>query len=299
MSSIARRIPLHSSTPAVESEAGRGGLSRWVLTVDHKDIGVLYVVTSYVLFLLAGTEALLMRVQLSQPRGTFLVGDAYNAAFTLHGTTMIFLALTPMLLGFANYFAPLQIGARDMAFPRLNAFSYWTFLFGALMLNFSLLNGTAPREGWFAYPPLTERPYSLQGTIDWWILSLMVTSVGTISAAINLLVTVVKLRAPGMTAFRMPVFTWMPVITSILIVRAFPSLTAAQIELLFDRYLGTHFFQGAAGGDPVLYQHLFWFFGHPEVYILTLPAFGMISEIVRCSRANPFSAMDSSLDRAS
>jgi cytochrome c oxidase subunit I len=278
---VAFPLPHHRPAEAFAREAREDrGLLHWFTTVDHKEIGILYVVSSYIFFLIGGIEALLMRLQLSVPRNNLLGPEAFNSAFTLHGATMLLLAVMPILLGFANYFVPLQIGARDMAFPRLNALSYWLFLFGGLLISFSLLVGTAPREGWFAHAPLTERPYTLSGSIDWWIVPIMVTSVGTLSTAVNLVVTVVKLRAPGMTALRLPVFTWMMVVTSLLIVVAFPSLTAAQIELLADRWLGTHFFQGAVGGDPVLYQHLFWFFGHPEVYILILPAFGIMSEVV-------------------
>jgi cytochrome c oxidase subunit I len=252
----------------------------WASTLDHKRIGILYLVTTVAFFLVGGVEALLIRIQLAAPRSEFLSPQAYNAVFTMHGTTMIFLVVMPMLLGFANYIVPLQIGARDMAFPRMNALSYWLLLFGALLLHFSFINGTPPDAGWFAYAPLTERPFTLQPSIDYWILGLLATGVGTIATGLNLIVTVVKLRAPGMTALRIPVFTWMSLITGILIVGAIPSLTASQIMLLLDRYLGTHFFNVPAGGDPLLWQHLFWFFGHPEVYIMALPAFGIMSEVV-------------------
>jgi heme/copper-type cytochrome/quinol oxidase subunit 1/heme/copper-type cytochrome/quinol oxidase subunit 3 len=186
----------------------------------------------------------------------------------------------PMLLGFANYIVPLQIGASDMAFPRLNALSYWLLLFGGLLLNFSFVDGTPPDTGWFSYAPLTEKPYSLQPNIDYWILGLLATSIGTIATGLNLVVTIVKLRAPGMTPMRIPVFTWMTLFTGLLILWAVPSLTAAQILLLFDRYLGTHFFDVGAGANVLLWEHLFWFFGHPEVYIMVLPAFGIMSEVV-------------------
>jgi cytochrome c oxidase subunit I len=256
------------------------GLLRWVTTVDHKDIGILYLVTTLVFFGLGGLEALLIRVQLAVPGNTFLTPDAYDAVFTMHGTTMIFLVVMPMLLGFANYIVPLQIGALDMAFPRLNAMSYWLLLFGGLLLYFGFLPGTPPNTGWFSYAPLSERPYTLQPNVDYWALGLLVTSFGTIATGVNLLVTIVKMRAPGMTWFRMPVFTWMSLVTAFLILAAIPSLTAAQIMLLFDRYLGAHFFDAASGGDPILYEHLFWYFGHPEVYIMALPAFGIMSEVV-------------------
>ncbi|HLH23913.1 MAG TPA: cytochrome c oxidase subunit I [Chloroflexota bacterium] len=264
--------------PAVASRADR--LLRLVQTTDHKQIGLLYLVTTAVFFVLGGLEALLIRIQLAVPRNTFLDPGAYNAVFTMHGTTMIFLVVMPLLLGFANYFVPLQIGARDMAFPKLNALSYWLLLFGGLILYFGFLVGTPPDTGWFSYAPLTEKPYTLRPSTDYWALGLLATSIGTIATGVNLLVTIVKLRAPGMTPGRIPVFTWMAAVTAFLILAAIPSLTAAQIMLLFDRYLGTHFFDVAAGADPLLWQHLFWYFGHPEVYIMVLPAFGIMSEVV-------------------
>ncbi len=252
----------------------------WVTTTDHKRIGILYLLTTAVFFVLGGIEALLIRIQLAVPRNTFLEPGAYNAVFTMHGTTMIFLVVMPLLLGFANYIVPLQIGAHDMAFPRLNAMSYWLLLFGGLLLYFGFLVGTPPDTGWFSYAPLTEKPYTLRPSTDYWALGLLATSVGTIATGINLLVTVVKLRAPGMTASRIPVFTWMAAVTAFLILAAIPALTAAQAMLLLDRYLGTHFFDVRAGGDPLLWQNLFWYFGHPEVYIMVLPAFGIMSEVV-------------------
>jgi cytochrome c oxidase subunit I len=255
-------------------------LLRWVTTVDHKDIGILYLVTSLGFFVVGGLEALMIRTQLAVPRNTFLDPGAYNAVFTLHGTTMIFLVVMPLLLGFSNYIVPLQIGARDMAFPRLNAFSYWLFLFGGLLLYFGLLNGTPPDAGWFSYVPLSEKPFSLETGVDYWALGLLVTSAGTIATGVNLLVTIVSLRAPGMGWMQLPVFTWMSLITGWLILAAIPALTAAQAMLLLDRLLGAHFFDVSDGGDPLLWQHLFWYFGHPEVYIMALPAFGIISEVI-------------------
>jgi cytochrome c oxidase subunit I len=259
--------------------AAEGALS-WIATVDHKRIGILYLATSTVFFLIGGLEALLMRTQLAAPRAGVLGPDAYNRIFTMHGTTMIFLAIMPLGLGFANYLVPLMIGARDMAFPRLNALSYWLFLFGGVLLHLSILGGGAPDAGWFSYVPLSTPPFSTHLGLDYWVLGLLGSSVGTIATAINLVVTVVTLRAPGMTASRLPVFVWMSLITGVLILGAMPSLAAAQIMLLLDRRVGTHFFDVRAGGDPLLWQHLFWFFGHPEVYILILPPFGMISEII-------------------
>ncbi len=262
------------------TSAERVGLTRWVTTLDHKEIGILYLVTTAVFLVLGGIEALLMRLQLAAPWAEVLGPQAYNALFTMHGTTMVFLVVMPMLLGFANYLVPLMIGARDMAFPRLNALSFWLLLFGGLVLYFGFLAGDAPDTGWFSYAPLTERPYSTGSGVDYWAIGLIVTSVGTIATAVNLLTTVVQLRAPGMTMLRLPIFVWMSLITALLILGAIPALTAAQVMLLFDRRLGTHFFDVGAGGDPVLWQHLFWYFGHPEVYIMVLPAFGMISEII-------------------
>jgi cytochrome c oxidase subunit I len=265
--------------PVVEPFRPRG-LLRWVTTVDHKDIGILYMATSAVFMVVGGLEALLIRIQLAAPANRFLQPDAYDAVFTMHGTTMIFLVVMPLLLGFSNYIVPLQIGARDMAFPRLNAFSYWLFLFGGILFYFSLIAGTPPDVGWFSYAPLSEKPFSLQDGVDYWALGLLVTSAGTIATGVNLLVTIATMRAPGMGWFKLPVFSWMSGITAWLILAAIPALTAAQFMLLIDRFLGAHFFDVSHGGDPVLWQHLFWYFGHPEVYIMALPAFGIISEVL-------------------
>ena len=275
MATVAHPIP----EPSAADERYSGLLS-WLATTDHKRIGILYIGTGVVFLAIAGFEALLMRIQLTLPRLEFLSPHAYNQIFTMHGTSMVFLVGMPILFGFINYIVPLQIGARDMAFPRLNALSYWTFLFGALILHFSFLLNAVPDMGWYAYAPLTVRPFTTNQGIDFWVISLLVTAVGSIATALNVVVTVAKLRAPGMTAFRLPIFTWMAVATSVITLYALPPLAAAQVMLLFDRQLGTHFFNAAMGADPLLWQHLFWFFGHPEVYILILPAFGMISEIV-------------------
>jgi cytochrome c oxidase subunit 1/cytochrome c oxidase subunit I+III len=256
------------------------GLLAWLTTTDHKKIGILYIASGVIFLAIAGFEALLMRIQLTLPRLEFLSPHAYNQMFTMHGTSMVFLVGMPILFGFINYVVPLQIGARDMAFPRLNALSYWTFLFGALILHFSFLLNAVPDMGWYAYAPLTVRPYTTNQGVDFWVISLLVTAVGSIATALNVVVTVAKLRAPGMTAFRVPIFSWMAVATSIIALYALPPLAAAQVMLLFDRQFGTHFYNTALGADPLLWQHLFWFFGHPEVYILILPAFGMMSEIV-------------------
>ena len=221
-----------------------------------------------------------MRVQLATPRASVLSPATYNALFTAHGTTMIFLAITPMLIGFANYFVPLMIGARDMAFPRLNALSYWLLLFGGLLFYFSFPAGSPPDVGWFAYAPLTERPFSMSPGVDYWIVGLTVVSIASIVGAINILVTVITLRAPGMIMRHLPLFTWMAWLNTFIIIGALPALTAAQLMLLADRRLGTHFFDVSAGADPLLWQHLFWYFGHPEVYIMILPVFGVLSEII-------------------
>jgi len=282
MSTVAETFPeraaLHPGR--LTRDVPPGGLLDWFTTVDHKKIGIMYLVTSAVFFALAGLEALLMRIQLSQPRAEFLGPGAYNALFTMHGTTMIFLAVMPWLLGFANFIVPLQIGARDMAFPKLNALSYWLFLFGGLLLYFSFPAGVPPDVGWFAYAPLTERPYAMNQAVDYWNLGLLTSSIGTILTGVNLIATVAKLREPGMSPFQMPIFTWMSLVTGFLIIWCMPALTAAQVMLLFDRYLGADFFRVTEGGDAVFWQHLFWFFGHPEVYILALPAFGVVSEVI-------------------
>ena len=255
-------------------------LLEWVTTTDHKKIGLLYLGATLFFFIIGGIEALMMRVQLALPESHALTPSQYNGMFTLHGTTMIFLVVMPMLIGFINYFMPLMIGARDMAFPRLNALTFWLLVFGGIVLYYGIANDAPPNAGWFAYAPLTEIPYTLRHNIDWWTLGVMITGFGTIGTGINIVVTVITERAPGMSMRRMPVFVWMSFINGFIILYAIPSLTAAQIMLLFDRTLGTKFFVPSSNGDPVLWQHLFWWFGHPEVYIMVLPAFGMISEIV-------------------
>ena len=252
----------------------------WLSTVDHKRIGILYMLTGLVFFIAGGTEALLIRLQLAVPNNHLVGPDTYNMLFTMHGTTMIFLVVMPLLFGLANYFVPLQIGARDMAFPRLNAFSFWLVPFGGILLHFSLLLGEAPTVGWFAYAPLSETPYSSQMGVDYWAVALLVLGIGSVGTAINLLTTVLCLRAPGMTLRRLPLFTWMNFINSFLVLFAIPVLNAGLVMLLIDRRLNTHFFLPAEGGSPVLWQHIFWSFGHPEVYILALPAFGIVSEII-------------------
>jgi cytochrome c oxidase subunit I len=261
----------------------------WIMTTDHKKIGIMYIVTGFFFFLAGGVEALLVRTQLAVPNGKVLSPEIYNQVFTMHGTTMIFLFVMPMLAGLGNYVVPMMIGARDMAFPRMNAFGYWVVLLGGLFLTSSFLFGAAPNAGWFSYAPLTELTQDCGATavvctpganMDFWALGILMLGISSISASLNFVVTILKLRAPGMTINRMPMFTWMTLVTAFLLLFALPSLTAAAILLLLDRHLGTHFYQAGFGGDPLLWQHLFWSFGHPEVYILILPAFGIISEIL-------------------
>lgn len=256
-------------------------LHAWVTTVDHKRIGILYMVATLLFFGIGGVEALVMRWQLAKPQAGVVGPDAFNQLFTMHGTTMIFFVVMPMVLGaFGNYLVPLMIGARDMAFPRMNAMSFWLFLFGGLLTYFSFLAGGAPSIGWFAYAPLTEYAFSRGTSTDYWILGLLVAGIGTVAGAINLAATIITMRAPGMKLRMVPLFVWIMLIDAFLVLFALPPLTAAQIMLLLDRMLGAHFFDTHAGGSALLWQHLFWFFGHPEVYIMVLPAFGIISELV-------------------
>jgi cytochrome c oxidase subunit 1 len=267
------------SAPHTEAGAGRGLLS-WVMTVDHKRIGIMYLVTATAFFVAGGIMALLMRTQLAQPNGAVLSNSAYNEIFTMHGTTMIFLAIMPLGAGFGNYFVPLMIGARDMAFPKLNALSYWLYLFGGLFLLSSFVFGGAPDAGWFSYAPLTEKLYSINHGMDYWGLSVLILGTATTIGSINFVVTTIQMRAPGMSFTRMPMFVWMTFVTSVIAIFALPSLTTATLLLLLDRLVGTHFYNVAAGGSALLWQHLFWFFGHPEVYIMILPAMGLISEVI-------------------
>ena len=256
------------------------GVWSWITTVDHKRIGVLYGVTAFLFFLIGGLEALLIRIQLARPENTFVSPDFYNQLFTMHGTTMIFLAVMPLSASFFNFIIPLQIGARDVAFPRLNAFSYWVFLLGGIFLNLSFFLGGAPDTGWFGYSNLTSKQFSPGHGVDFWAIGLQVLGISSLAAAFNFIVTIINLRAPGMKLMRMPVFAWMTLVTAFLIILAFPVITVALVFLLFDRFVGTNFYVPASGADPVLWQHLFWLFGHPEVYILILPAMGIVSEVL-------------------
>ena len=262
-------------------------LHQWIATADHKKLGVMYVTSGLIFFLIGGLEAAMMRWQLAMPESTLLSPSDFNRLFTMHGTTMVFLVGMPILLGVANYFVPLQIGARDLAFPRLNAFGFWLFLFGGILLYFSYFGaqglygmGSAPDVGWFAYAPLTERTFSRGHSTDYWILGLLVSSFGSIATGINLITTILTMRCPGMTLMKMPMLVWLMLVDAILIMIAMPPLAAAQVMLLFDRLMGAHFFDTQAGGSAILWQNLFWFFGHPEVYILILPAFAYVSEII-------------------
>jgi cytochrome c oxidase subunit I+III len=249
-------------------------------TVDHKEIGIRYLITAFVLFIAAGIEALLMRTQLARPEEQLLSPGTFNQLFSMHGTTMIFLFATPMLFGFGNYFIPLMIGSRDMAFPRLNAFGYWVFLLASIFMYASFAIGQAPQGGWFAYTPLTEGTYLPDMGIDFWVLGVMFQTIATTVGAINFIVTIFKLRAPGMSIERMPLFAWNILVTSFAVIFGYPPLTAANIMLEADRLFGTRFFDAAHGGSPLLWQQLFWLFGHPDVYIIFLPAVGIVSSVI-------------------
>jgi len=262
-------------------------LHEWVTTVDHKRLGILYIVYSLVFLVIAGIEATIMRIQLIRPHNNFVSPGVFNQMFTMHGTTMIFFVIMPVMFGFANYLIPLMIGARDMAFPRLNAFSFWLMAFGGIFLYFSFLGanglygaGSAPDVGWFAYAPLTSKTFSLGHSTDFWTLSLLVSGFGSIGTAINIIATVLCMRCPGMTLGKMPLLAWLNLVMAVLVILAVSPLTAAQVMLLVDRYLGGHFFDTQAGGSAVIWMHFFWIFGHPEVYVLVLPAFAFISEII-------------------
>jgi cytochrome c oxidase subunit I len=256
------------------------GWRSWLTTVDHKRIGIMYGASALIFFVLGGAEALLIRLQLSAPGNKLFSADLYNQLFTMHGVTMIFLVVMPMGAAFMNYLIPLQIGARDVAFPRLNAFSFWVFLAGGMFLNTSWFLGGGADGGWFAYAPNTSVTFSPSHGMDFYAVGLQITGIASLVGAINLIVTVLNLRAPGMTLFKMPVFTWMAFVTQMLLVFALPVITIALFLLMVDRRFDANFFNIAAGGDALLWEHLFWIFGHPEVYILILPAFGVASEVI-------------------
>jgi len=262
-------------------------LHEWITTVDHKRLGILYIAYALLFLVVGGIEAAIMRVQLVRPHNDFVSPQVFNRLFTMHGTTMIFFVVMPLVFGFANYLVPLMTGARDMAFPRLNAFSFWLTAFGGLLLYFSLIGanglygaGNAPDVGWFAYAPLTSKTFSVGHSTDFWTLALLVSGFGSIGTAINLLTTILCMRCPGMTLGKMPLLAWLNLVMSGMVILAVSPLTAAQLMLLIDRYLGGHFFDTQAGGSAVIWMHFFWIFGHPEVYILVLPAFAFASEII-------------------
>ena len=256
------------------------GWRSWVFTVDHKKLGIMYGVTAMFFFIVGGVEALLIRLQLAAPNGKVLNADLYNQMFTMHATTMVFLFVMPMAAAFANYFVPLQIGARDVAFPRLNAFGFWALLFGGIFLNLAWFLGGAADGGWFMYAPNSGPVFSPTHGVDFWALGLQIAGIASLTGAINLIITVLNMRAPGMSLMKMPIFTWMITVVQFLLLFAVPVITVALFLLSFQRNFGARFFDVAAGADPLLWQHLFWIFGHPEVYILILPSFGIISEVL-------------------
>ncbi|MDT8340788.1 MAG: cytochrome c oxidase subunit I [Longimicrobiales bacterium] len=266
--------------PAAQHHHEDSGLWSWITTVDHKRIGIMYFLTSLFFLGVGGIEALIIRAQLFTPGNDLISAELYNQLFTMHGTTMIFLVAMPQAVAFFNYIVPLQIGARDVAFPRLNALSYWIYLFGGIYLNVSWFVGAAPNTSWVGYANLTSSQFSPGLNVDFWVLGLSILGVSSIMGGVNFITTIINLRAPGMKLMRMPLFTWMTFVTSFLLVTALPVIAVALILLAFDRFFATNFFVVSAGGDPVLWQHLFWIFGHPEVYILVLPAFGVISDVI-------------------
>src|ERR1700689_2973927 len=264
-----------------------GKLHEWVVTVDPKRLGLMYIMGGLFFFLIAGLQAMTIRLQLAFPDGNVVPPQVFNRLMTMHGTAMVFLVGMPILTGFFNYLVPLMIGARDLAFPRLNAFGFWLWFFGSLLLYFSYLAGdglygagSAPDVGWFAYAPLTELPFSRGNSTDYWILSILLTSVGSTATAVNIVATAFCMRCEGMTLSKMPVLVWLSVVVAFMMLVVLPPLSAAQVMLLLDRFLGAHFFDTQAGGSAILWQHFFWLFGHPEVYILVLPGFACASEII-------------------
>jgi cytochrome c oxidase subunit I len=262
-------------------------LHGWVTTVDHKRLGIMYIVYALVMLVIGGIEATIMRIQLMVPHNNFVSPEVFNRMFTMHGTTMIFFVAMPLVFGFGTYLIPLMVGARDMAFPRLNALSFWLTAFGGLLLYFSFIGGNglygagnAPDVGWFAYAPLTAKAFSQGHSTDFWSLALIVSGIGSIGTAVNFITTIISMRCPGMTLGKMPLLAWLNLVMAGLVILAVSPLTAAQIMLSVDRYLGGHFFDTQAGGSAVLWMHFFWIFGHPEVYVLVIPCFAFASEII-------------------
>ena len=286
--------PAHTATAYKRSV-----LVEWLTTVDHKKVGILYGATAFIFFLIGGLEAEIIRLQLMKPDNKLVSPEFYNQLFTMHGTTMIFLAVMPISAMFFNFFVPLLIGARDVAFPRLNAMSLWVFILGGLFINASFLMNAAPNGGWFGYAPLSSRQYSPGINMDFWALGLQILGIASLAAGVNFFTTILNMRAPGMTLMRMPMFVWSVLVTQVLVLLSFPVITVALIMLVADRNFHSSFFSfNVAGGDPMLWQHLFWVFGHPEVYILILPAFGIVSEILPVFSRKPlfgYSAMVFSL----
>src|ERR1700688_4152724 len=283
MSSNAITIP----GAQIEARPWVDELHQWLTTVDHKRLGTLYILSALLFLAIGGVEALIIRIQLMRSHNDFVSPEVFNRMFTMHGTTMIFFVTMPVLFGFANYLLPLMIGARDMAYPRLNAFSFSMTGFGGLLLYFSFLGGdglygagNAPDVGWFAYAPLTSKTFSRGHSTDFWILSLLVSGFGSIGTAINIIATILCMRCRGMTLGQMPLLAWLNLTMAGLVILAVSPLTAAQFMLLVDRYLGGHFFDTQAGGSAVMWMHFFWIFGHPEVYVLVIPAFAFASEII-------------------
>ena len=269
-----------SSMGAFRRPVSATGWRSWVFTVDHKKLGIMYGVVAMTFFVIGGIEALLIRLQLASPDGKVLSASAYNQMFTMHATTMVFLFVMPMAAAFANYLVPLQIGARDVAFPRINAFGFWCFLFGGVFLNTSWFLGGGADGGWFMYAPNSGNAFSPSHGVDFWALGLQITGIASLTGAINLIVTIINMRAPGMSLMKMPIFTWMILVVQFLLLFAIPVITVALFLLTFSRNFGATFFDVGQGADPLLWQHLFWIFGHPEVYILVLPSFGIVSEVL-------------------
>jgi cytochrome c oxidase subunit 1 len=278
-------IPLNAAPSATRPIGDR--LHDWVVTVDHKKLGILYILYGLVFLVIAGMEALVIRIQLMRAHSDFVSPEVFNRMFTMHGTTMIFFVVMPVLFGFATYLVPLMIGARDMAFPRLNALSFWLMAFGGFLLYFSFLGGNglygagnAPDVGWWAYAPLTARAFSPGHSSDYWTIALLISGFGSIGTAINIIATTLSMRCPGMTLGKMPLLAWLYLVMAGMVILAISPLTAAQLMLSVDRYLGGHFFDTQAGGSATLWMHFFWIFGHPEVYVLVIPAFAFTSEII-------------------
>lgn len=270
-----------AATPPVyhQERVVKYGLIDWLTTVDHKKIGILYGAAGLFYLLVGGLEALLFRIQLAKPDQNIFIGDTFNGLVTMHATTMVFLAVMPMIAAFSNYFVPLMIGARDVAFPRMNAFSWWMFFFGSLVLNSSIIFASFPAAGWFGYAPLTTSEFGGAG-IDFWWAGLTMLAISSMVAGVNFVVTILNMRAPGMTLMRVPVLAWMMLVIQFLLAFSFPPVAVGLILLAFDRTFGTVFYKTSMGGDPQLWQHLFWLFGHPEVYVLILPSMGIVSEIL-------------------